>query len=143
MAMVKILHILMYGKPMLMVPFHSINNSNGVIQMGLAENQLCSDLVHEWILNSPKPPFVRLKELMISGIIAIFQDYRGLPEGNHVGFDLDLVAMSGGATGAHEMIAFCLADPCDAFLVPVPYYPGVQKEQPLDGHCDIGRLLSS
>jgi aspartate/methionine/tyrosine aminotransferase len=44
--------------------------------------------------------------------------------GNRVSFDPDNIVMSGGATGAHEMIAFCLADPGEAFLVPTPYYPG-------------------
>lgn len=39
-------------------------------------------------------------------------------------FDPNRIIMSGGATGAHELIAFCLADPGDAFLVPTPYYPG-------------------
>lgn len=48
----------------------------------------------------------------------------GKTRGNQVTFDPDRIVMSGGATGAHEMIAFCLADPGDAFLVPVPYYPG-------------------
>jgi aspartate/methionine/tyrosine aminotransferase len=43
---------------------------------------------------------------------------------NRVKFDPDRIVMSGGATGAHEMVAFCLADPGDAFLVPTPYYPG-------------------
>nr|POE64332.1 1-aminocyclopropane-1-carboxylate synthase [Quercus suber] len=36
--------------------------------------------------------------------------------------------MSGGATGAHEMTVFCLADPGDAFLVPTPYYPGFDRD---------------
>ena len=44
--------------------------------------------------------------------------------GNRVRFDPDRIVMSGGATGAHEMTIFCLADPGDAFLVPTPYYPG-------------------
>lgn len=44
--------------------------------------------------------------------------------GNRVTFNPDRIVMSGGATGAHEATAFCLADPGDAFLVPTPYYPG-------------------
>lgn len=68
---------------------------------------------------------------------AIFQDYHGLPEfrtaianfmsqvrGNRVKFDPNRIVMSGGATGAHETVAFCLANPGEAFLVPTPYYPG-------------------
>lgn len=44
--------------------------------------------------------------------------------GGRVRFDPNRILMSGGATGANEMIMFCLADPGDAFLVPTPYYPG-------------------
>lgn len=43
--------------------------------------------------------------------------------GGRVRFDPDRILMSGGATGANELIMFCLADPGDAFLVPTPYYP--------------------
>lgn len=46
--------------------------------------------------------------------------------GNRVRFDPDRIVMSGGATGAQETLAFCLADPGDAFLVPTPYYPGYE-----------------
>lgn len=43
--------------------------------------------------------------------------------GGRARFDPDRIVMSGGATGANELIAFCLADPGDAFLIPTPYYP--------------------
>lgn len=43
--------------------------------------------------------------------------------GDRVRFDPDRIVMSGGATGAGETLAFCLADPGDALLVPTPYYP--------------------
>ena len=50
--------------------------------------------------------------------------FMGKVRGDRVKFDPDRIVMSGGATGAHEMVAFCLADPGEAFLVPTPYYPG-------------------
>lgn len=43
--------------------------------------------------------------------------------GGRVTFDPDRIVMGGGATGANEILMFCLADPGDAFLVPTPYYP--------------------
>lgn len=46
----------------------------------------------------------------------------GKGRGGRVTFDPDRVVMSGGATGANELIMFCLADPGDVFLVPSPYY---------------------
>nr|AAM80888.1 1-aminocyclopropane-1-carboxylate synthase [Betula pendula] len=122
-------------------PFHPTKNPQGVIQMGLAENQLCFDLVQEWILKNPQASICTPEGVYDFSEIAVFQDYHGLPEfrnavakfmakvrGNRVRFDPDRIVMSGGATGAHETIAFCLADPGEAFLVPTPYYPGFDRD---------------
>ncbi|XP_055819608.1 1-aminocyclopropane-1-carboxylate synthase-like [Solanum dulcamara] len=122
-------------------PFHLTQNPNGVIQMGLAENQLCFDLIQEWIVNNPKASICTYEGVQDFKDIAIFQDYHGLPEfrkavsrfmekvrGDRVTFDPERIVMSGGATGAHETLAFCLADPGDAFLVPTPYYPGFDRD---------------
>lgn len=46
--------------------------------------------------------------------------------GGRVTFDPNRVVMSGGATGANELVMFCLADPGDAFLIPSPYYPAYE-----------------
>lgn len=48
--------------------------------------------------------------------------FMGKGRGGRVTFDPDRIVMSGGATGANELIMFCLADPGDGFLVPSPYY---------------------
>ncbi|XP_009626433.1 1-aminocyclopropane-1-carboxylate synthase [Nicotiana tabacum] len=122
-------------------PFHLTQNPNGVIQMGLAENQLCFDLIQEWVVNNPNASICTAEGAQDFKDIAIFQDYHGLPEfrkavsrfmekvrGDRVIFDSDRIVMSGGATGAHETLAFCLADPGDAFLVPTPYYPGFDRD---------------
>ncbi|CAL5442612.1 unnamed protein product [Camellia sinensis] len=103
-------------------PYHPTQNPNGVIQMGLAENE--ASICTAEGANEFKD-------------IAIYQDYHGLPEfrkgvakfmgkvrGDKGTFDPDRIVMSGGATGAHEMLAFCFADPGEAFLVPTPYYAG-------------------
>ncbi|CAI0444728.1 unnamed protein product [Linum tenue] len=47
----------------------------------------------------------------------------GKVRGDRVSFDPDRIVMAGGATGAHETVAFYLADPDEALLVPTPYYP--------------------
>ncbi|CAL5433980.1 unnamed protein product [Camellia sinensis] len=122
-------------------PYHPTQNPNGVIQMGLAENELCFDLIPEWVVNNPKASICTAEGAKDFKDIAIYQDYHGLPEfrnavakfmgkvrGDRVRFEPDRVVMSGGATGAHEMLAFCLADPGDAFLVPTPYYPGFGRD---------------
>ncbi|KAL0393590.1 UNVERIFIED_CONTAM: 1-aminocyclopropane-1-carboxylate synthase [Sesamum latifolium] len=122
-------------------PYHPTRNPSGVIQMGLAENQLSFDLVQEWVRNNPKASICTADGSNYFKDIAIYQDYHGLPEfrnavarfmekvrGNRVRFDPDRIVMSGGATGAQETLAFCLADAGDAFLVPTPYYPGNDRD---------------
>lgn len=122
-------------------PFHSTKNPSGVIQMGLAENQLCFDFIKEWLMKNPEASICTPEGVNEFREIAIFQDYHGLPEfrnavakfmakvrGDRVRFDPDRIVMSGGATGAHETLAFCLADPGEAFLVPTPYYPGFDRD---------------
>ncbi|KAL7167606.1 hypothetical protein ACSBR2_038130 [Camellia fascicularis] len=122
-------------------PYHPTQNPTGVIQMGLAENELCFDLIEEWVVNNPKASICTAEGAHEFKDIAIYQDYHGLPEfrkgvakfmgkvrGDRVTFDPDRIVMSGGATGAHEMLAFCLADPGEAFLVPTPYYAGFDRD---------------
>ncbi|KAH6829980.1 ACC synthase 1 [Perilla frutescens var. hirtella] len=122
-------------------PFHPTNNPNGVIQMGLAENQLSHDLIEEWIKKNPEASISSSEGVHAFKNIALFQDYHGLPEfrkavarfmgkarGGRVRFDPERIVMSGGATGANETIMFCLADPGDGFLVPSPYYPGFNRD---------------
>ncbi|TYK16620.1 1-aminocyclopropane-1-carboxylate synthase [Cucumis melo var. makuwa] len=100
-------------------PFHPIINPRGVIQMGLAENQLSFEFVEKWMKNNPQASICSVEGIDEFKDIAIFQDYHGLPEfrnavanfmgkvrGNRVKFDPDRVVMSGGATGAHETMAF-------------------------------------
>lgn len=48
--------------------------------------------------------------------------FMGKGRGGRATFDPDRIVMGGGATGANELIMFCLANPGDAFLVPSPYY---------------------
>nr|AAC83146.1 1-aminocyclopropane-1-carboxylate synthase [Nicotiana glutinosa] len=122
-------------------PFHPLKNPNGVIQMGLAENQLCFDLIEEWIKRNPNASICTTEGIKSFRAIANFQDYHGLTEfrraiakfmektrGGRVTFDPERVVMAGGATGANETIIFCLADAGDAFLVPSPYYPAFNRD---------------
>ncbi|KAG4938122.1 hypothetical protein AAZX31_16G030200 [Glycine max] len=137
-------------------PFHPTKNPQGVIQMGLAENQLCFDLIEEWIRNNPRASICTPEGVHQFRNIANFQDYHGLREftnemanfmskvrGGRVKFDPDRILMSGGATGANELIMFCLADPGDAFMIPTPFYPGFVRDlcwrtgvQIIPVHCD-------
>ncbi|TYG57560.1 hypothetical protein ES288_D08G152400v1 [Gossypium darwinii] len=122
-------------------PFHPTERPEGVIQMGLAENQLCFNLIKNWLIKHPEASLCTPQGVNKFKETALFQDYHGMPEfrqavakfmgkvrGDRVKFDPDRIVMSGGATGAHEMVAFCLADPGEAFLVPTPYYPGFDRD---------------
>ncbi|XP_047963271.1 1-aminocyclopropane-1-carboxylate synthase-like [Salvia hispanica] len=122
-------------------PFHPITNPNGVIQMGLAENQLSLDMVLDWIKANPEASICNAEGLHAFKNMALFQDYHGLPEfrkgvarfmekarGERVRFDPDRIVMAGGATGANEVAIFCLANDGDAFLVPSPYYPAFNRD---------------
>ncbi|XP_076946717.1 1-aminocyclopropane-1-carboxylate synthase-like [Bidens hawaiensis] len=122
-------------------PFHLTENPNGVIQMGLAENQLSLDLIEKWVAKNPKSSICTKDGVSQFKDIVNFQDYHGLYEfrkavanfmakarGNRVTFDPDRIVMGGGATGASESLMFCLADPGDGFLVPTPYYPAFDRD---------------
>ncbi|XP_024987274.1 1-aminocyclopropane-1-carboxylate synthase-like [Cynara cardunculus var. scolymus] len=122
-------------------PFHPTQNPNGVIQMGLAENQLSHDLIEKWIVENPKSSICTNEGVDLFKDTANFQDYHGMYEfrkaiaefmgkarGNRVRFDPDRIVMGGGATGASESLMFCLANPGDGFLVPSPYYPAFDRD---------------
>ncbi|KAG7559492.1 Pyridoxal phosphate-dependent transferase [Arabidopsis thaliana x Arabidopsis arenosa] len=122
-------------------PFHPIENSHGVIQMGLAENQLCFDLIKEWIKANPHASICSSVGIDSFSDIALFQDYHGLENftkaiaafmgmarGGRVKFEWEKVVMSGGTTGANETLMFCLANPGEGFLVPTPYYAAFDRD---------------
>ncbi|GLT46554.1 hypothetical protein SLA2020_202980 [Shorea laevis] len=144
--------------------FHPTQNPQGVIQMELAENQLCFDLIEKWIRENPNASICTGEGADEFKEIATFQDYHGLKEfrhavakfmgkvrGNRVKFDPGRIVMSGRATGANETIMFCLADPGNAFLVPSPYYPAFDRDLrwrtevqivPVDCHSSNGFRLT-
>ncbi|CAN1778276.1 1-aminocyclopropane-1-carboxylate synthase [Linum perenne] len=107
-------------------PYHHQNNPEGVIQMGLAENQLCFDLVENWVKNNPEASICTSEGS--SGFKDAVANFMAKVRGDRVKFDPDRIVMAGGATGAHETLAFCLADPGEALLVPTPYYPGFDRD---------------
>ncbi|KMT09891.1 hypothetical protein BVRB_6g128650 [Beta vulgaris subsp. vulgaris] len=122
-------------------PYHESDNPDGMIQMGLAENQLCFDLLESWLANNPEPGSFTRKGKSVFRNLALFQDYHGLPEfkkafvnymsmlrGNKVTFDPNNLVLTAGATSANETLIFCLANPGEALLLPTPYYPGFDRD---------------
>ncbi|KAH7523772.1 hypothetical protein FEM48_Zijuj06G0047600 [Ziziphus jujuba var. spinosa] len=122
-------------------PYDRVQNPNGIIQMGLAENQLSFDLLESWIASNPDAVGLMKNGESVFKELALFQDYHGLSafkkelvefmakiRGNKVKFDPNKLVLTAGATSANETLMFCLADPGDAFLLPVPYYPGFDRD---------------
>ncbi|KVI08933.1 1-aminocyclopropane-1-carboxylate synthase 3-like [Cynara cardunculus var. scolymus] len=120
-------------------PYHHLHNPNGIIQMGLAENQLSFDLLESWLKNNPDSAAINHHSIFKQ--LALFQDYHGLPafknalvefmseiRENKVTFDPNNLVLTAGATSANETLMFCLADPGEAFLLPTPYYPGFDRD---------------
>ncbi|KAA8546616.1 hypothetical protein F0562_002645 [Nyssa sinensis] len=122
-------------------PYDEVQNPSGIIQMGLAENQLSFDLLESWLANNQDAASFKRDGESIFRELALFQDYHGLPafknalvefmaeiRENKVSFDPKKLVLSAGATSANEMLIFCLAEPGEAFLLPTPYYPGFDRD---------------
>ncbi|GMY36249.1 1-aminocyclopropane-1-carboxylate synthase 7 [Fagus crenata] len=121
-------------------PYHELHNPSGVIQMGLAENQVSFDLLEDFLETHPEASSWG-KGVSSFRENALFQDYHGLPSfrkamasfmeqirGGRAKFDPERVVLTAGATAANELLTFILADPGDALLVPTPYYPGFDRD---------------
>ncbi|OEL13581.1 1-aminocyclopropane-1-carboxylate synthase 7 [Dichanthelium oligosanthes] len=117
--------------------YDPVTNPSGVIQMGLAENQVSFDLLEAYLREHPEASDcgVGFREN------ALFQDYHGLKSfrmamasfmetirRGKARFDPDRIVLTAGATAANELLTFILANPGDALLVPTPYYPGFDRD---------------
>ncbi|KAJ8769318.1 hypothetical protein K2173_002522 [Erythroxylum novogranatense] len=122
-------------------PYDEVKNPTGIIQMGLAENQLSFDLLESWLANNQDTASFKKDGQSIFRELALFQDYHGLPafkkamvefmseiRGNKVTFDQNKLVLTAGATAANETLIFCLAGKGDAILLPTPYYPGFDRD---------------
>ncbi|KAH7847420.1 hypothetical protein Vadar_025860 [Vaccinium darrowii] len=122
-------------------PYHDVHNPTGIIQMGLAENQLSFDIIESWISTNVDATGFHKNGKSMFRELALFQDYHGLPafknvlaefmaeiRGNKVRFEANNIVLTAGSTSANETLMFCLAEPGQAFLVPTPYYPGFDRD---------------
>ncbi|GAA0185506.1 transaminase [Lithospermum erythrorhizon] len=121
-------------------PYDETSNPSGVIQMGLAENQVSFDLLEDYLeKHSASSNFGNKGSSFREN--ALFQDYHGLLSfrkamasfmeqirGGRAKFNPERVVITAGATAANELLTFILADPGDALLVPTPYYPGFDRD---------------
>ncbi|KAI3468845.1 hypothetical protein Pfo_025508 [Paulownia fortunei] len=120
-------------------PYDGVDNPDGVIQLGLAENRLLMDLVQEWLADHAKKSIMG-RELSINGISA-YQPFDGLMElkiavagfmsqvmERPLFFNPAQIVLTAGATPAIEILIFSLADQGNAFLVPSPYCPDLDRD---------------
>ncbi|KAL2235870.1 UNVERIFIED_CONTAM: putative aminotransferase ACS10 [Sesamum indicum] len=120
-------------------PFDEVENPDGVIQLGLAENRLLLDLIQEWLADH-EAGSIMSKQLSIAGL-ATYQPFDGLMELKIVVagfmsklmerplvFNPEQIVFTAGATPAIEILALSLADPGNAFLVPSPYCPDLDGD---------------
>ncbi|KAK4283932.1 hypothetical protein QN277_000832 [Acacia crassicarpa] len=123
-------------------PYDELTNPSGVIQMGLAENQVSFDLLEKYLESKWEKGAVVVASSS-SGLRenALFQDYHGLQcfrssmaslmeeiRGGRAKFEPRRIVLTAGATAANELLTFILANPGDALLVPTPYYPGFDRD---------------
>ncbi|XP_074319614.1 1-aminocyclopropane-1-carboxylate synthase 6-like isoform X2 [Silene latifolia] len=115
-------------------PYDKDINPNGIMQLGVAVNLLCSDLIEQWVARNwnhsigsngegikgivPYQPFDGLMDLKMA-----MSNFMSKVMGN-IDIDPLQLVLTSGATPAIEILAFCLGNPGDAFLIPAPYYPG-------------------
>ncbi|CAL9027712.1 unnamed protein product [Prunus brigantina] len=122
-------------------PYNQSTNPSGVIQMGLAENQVSFDLLEKYLEEHSEASNWGSKGVPCFRENALFQDYHGLVSfrkamasfmgqirGERAKFDPDRIVLTAGATAANELLTFIIADPGDALLVPTPYYPGFDRD---------------
>ncbi|XP_024985802.1 probable aminotransferase ACS12 [Cynara cardunculus var. scolymus] len=120
-------------------PYDESSNSDGIIQLGLDENKLSLDLVQDWLVEHTNC-LIFGQDLRMNGITT-YHPFDGLSElkmavagfmsqamEGRVLFDPSQIFLTSGATPAVEMLAFCLADSGNAFLVPSPYFPDLDRD---------------
>ncbi|KAB2597767.1 1-aminocyclopropane-1-carboxylate synthase 1 [Pyrus ussuriensis x Pyrus communis] len=105
-------------------PFHPTENPEVLSRWIWQKISFPSTWLKSGLRKIPKPLFALLKELRSSETWPIFKTTMAYQSSNRCGrvtFDPHRVVMSGGgATGANELVMFCLADPGDVFLIPSP-----------------------
>ncbi|KAL5222640.1 hypothetical protein ABZP36_027353 [Zizania latifolia] len=122
-------------------PYDAVANPDGVIQMGLAENQVSFELLEGYLREHPEAAGWGGAAAGSFRDNALFQDYHGLKSfrkamasfmekirGGKARFDPDRIVLTAGATAANELLTFILANPGDALLIPTPYYPGFDRD---------------
>ncbi|KAJ0805744.1 putative 1-aminocyclopropane-1-carboxylate synthase [Helianthus annuus] len=119
--------------------YDEVCNPGGIIQLGFDENKLSLDVVQDWLMAHTKCSIV-CQDLQMNGITA-YHPFDGLSElkmavagfmsqvtEGRALFDPSQMILTSGVSPAIEMLVFCLADLGNAFLVPSPYSPDLDRD---------------
>eukprot|EP00250_Pteridium_aquilinum_P018044 c23912_g1_i1 orf=295-1857(+) len=122
-------------------PYHATDNPHGIIQLGLAENCLSLDLLQNWMTCHQEASLMNEGQQLTIEDVAPYQYSHGMPAlksvlssflenlmGGSMPFHADNIVLTAGASAAIDILAFCLGEAGDAFLIPSPYYPGFDRD---------------
>ncbi|XP_073133113.1 probable aminotransferase ACS12 isoform X2 [Henckelia pumila] len=121
-------------------PFDEVSNPDGVIQLGVGENRLLSDLVRKWLVDKGKE-LILGQDLSNITRVATYQPFDGLWDlkvvlagfmsrvvDKPLLFNPEHIVITTGVPPAIEILIFALANPGNAFLVPSPYSPDLDGD---------------
>ncbi|KAI4338824.1 hypothetical protein MLD38_023837 [Melastoma candidum] len=123
-------------------------SDDGVVDMGLIDNVVFSDLVHKWWVENGKETVLG-NGSTIDGIACHWQFDGGLEfklavsgfmsRAIHgaVSFDPSQMVPVAGLDAAIETLCFCIADAGNAFIIPTPYNPCLDRDVKWRSGVDI------
>uniref|UniRef100_UPI00398E9F17 1-aminocyclopropane-1-carboxylate synthase-like protein 1 n=1 Tax=Pristiophorus japonicus TaxID=55135 RepID=UPI00398E9F17 len=120
-------------------PFDERSNPEGVLNLGTSENNLCFDLLEEWF-NRPNggsniaPHLLQYSnvqgiESFREEIAKFLTEYAGAPKA----LNPDHIVVMNGCCSIFAALSTVLFDPGDGYLIPTPYFGGVNPDMWLYG----------
>nr|XP_016849818.1 PREDICTED: 1-aminocyclopropane-1-carboxylate synthase-like protein 1 isoform X2 [Anolis carolinensis] len=119
-------------------PFHAQNNPGGILNFGTSENKLCFDLIEERLskpdMNCLEPHLFQY--LDTQGLKSFREEIaKFLTEyaNASTALDPDHIFVMNGCCAVFATLSTVLCDPGDGFLIPAPYYGGINSKTWLYG----------
>ncbi|XP_041354153.1 1-aminocyclopropane-1-carboxylate synthase-like protein 1 [Gigantopelta aegis] len=122
-----------YGQKVHGDPYHPELNPDGIVDLGTAENKVCEEMLSQKLtdLKVEKEDTIQLYYPDLKGIISFRRRLKVFLQEmfnsvNEINTE-ELVVMNG-TTSILEVLAYCLAERGDCFLVPSPYYYRIKND---------------
>ncbi|XP_032904227.1 1-aminocyclopropane-1-carboxylate synthase-like protein 1 [Amblyraja radiata] len=120
-------------------PYDECTNPQGILNLGTSENKLCFDIIEEWFNRrnggkSIAPDLLQYScvqgiESFREEIAKFLTDYTRAPKTLH---SEEIIIMNG-CCSIFAALSMVLFDPGDGYLIPTPYYGGVNPYMDLYG----------